>query len=133
MVTGFGCFGCIVNEYIESVGEEKEGDEADGVLETVNFGLVAVSDAETGLVASEYVEFSLGEETEGDEAGGVLETVNFGLVADSATEAGLVASGLSVEGVLLGETLSRIWVDFTWAPVELRVVRVVGANGRGEN
>ena len=75
----------------------------------------------------------MGEETEGDEAGGVLETVNFGLVADSATEAGLVASGLSVEGVLLGETLSRIWVDFTWAPVELRVVRVVGANGRGEN
>ena len=67
-----------------------------------------------------------------DDADKDLESLNAELVADSEITEGLVAR-MSVDvGGLSGDTLTRIYVEFSCAPVEL-LVRMLGANGRGEN
>ena len=55
-----------------------------------------------------------------------------GEVASESVRMAALSEGLVLVevGDLSGETFRRMWVDFTLAPVELRVFL---ANGRGEN
>ena len=71
--------------------------------------------------------FEVGERYVGDDADEDHVSLGMGFAADSVLDV-----GLTKDGVLSGETFTRICVDFTIVPVELRV-RADGPNGRGEN
>ena len=87
---------------------------------------------DTGEVTRDSVEVTLltSEDTEVCMIGAVC--VEGEVTRDSERIATLFEGLVFVEiGVLSGETLRRMWVDFTRAPVELLVF--LAANGRGEN